>query len=256
MSTGARVLAVRLMVLLHALFLQGGFAKEESPICKPSSCGSIRNISYPFRLKTDPSKCGDPKYVLSCEDNRTILYLYSGKYYVEEIRYHNSTTRIVDPGLEKGNPSSTPRNSLTDYNFSYEDPYGLTFPSNLSASFVNCAKPVNSAYNPHIIPCDINGSASLQTNICALVGVSKVGDVPPSCSIRVSVVTQLDAVWESSNRSMYNLQNVLLMGIELSFIRFRCGECKAKGKSCYPYSDDSSIYCYDERKMFFQFLHF
>ncbi|KAK9287034.1 hypothetical protein L1049_015442 [Liquidambar formosana] len=97
----------------------------------------------------------------------------------------------------------------------------------------DCEKAVNSAYNPHIVPCDINGSASLQTNTCALVGVSNVGDVPTSCRILVSVVTQLETLWEFSNRSMYDLQNVLLMGVELSFYRFHCRECEAKGQCCH-----------------------
>nr|DAD29542.1 TPA_asm: hypothetical protein HUJ06_031010 [Nelumbo nucifera] len=45
--------------------------------CAPSSCGKITNISYPFRLKGDPRlDCGDRRYELSCEDNRTVLYLH------------------------------------------------------------------------------------------------------------------------------------------------------------------------------------
>ncbi|EYU40251.1 hypothetical protein MIMGU_mgv11b019568mg [Erythranthe guttata] len=43
----------------------------------PSSGGGIRNISYPFRLNTDPKRCGHPKYKLSCENNTTSLYLNS-----------------------------------------------------------------------------------------------------------------------------------------------------------------------------------
>ncbi|KAK7816420.1 hypothetical protein CFP56_044103 [Quercus suber] len=29
--------------------------------CAPSSCGNIHNISFPFRLKTDPKRCGDSR---------------------------------------------------------------------------------------------------------------------------------------------------------------------------------------------------
>ncbi|KAK7860189.1 hypothetical protein CFP56_042153 [Quercus suber] len=67
--------------------------------CSASSCGNIHNISFPFRLKTDPENCGDFSFELSCENNRTVLYISSGKYYVQEISYNNYTIRIVDLGI-------------------------------------------------------------------------------------------------------------------------------------------------------------
>ena len=71
--------------------------------CTASSCGNIHNISFPFRLSTDPENCGDVSYELSCENNRTVLNKFSGKYYVEEISYNNYTIRIVDTGIHKDN---------------------------------------------------------------------------------------------------------------------------------------------------------
>ena len=59
--------------------------------CSASSCGNIHNISFPFRLKTDPENCGDFSLELSCENNRTVLYISRGKYYVQEISYNNYT---------------------------------------------------------------------------------------------------------------------------------------------------------------------
>ena len=84
--------------------------------CPASSCGNIHNISFPFRLKTDPENCGDSRYVLSCdENNRTVLYLFEGKYYVQEISYNNYTIRIVDSSMHKDNyfSFSTPTYSLS-----------------------------------------------------------------------------------------------------------------------------------------------
>ncbi|KEH40310.1 stress-induced receptor-like kinase [Medicago truncatula] len=86
--------------------------------CPPSSCGKINNIKYPFRLKNDPTTCGDPRYELSCENNITTLTLLSSKYYVKSINYNNYTIRIVDPGIEEGDCSSFPRYYLYNYNFS------------------------------------------------------------------------------------------------------------------------------------------
>jgi hypothetical protein len=100
--------------------------------CPPSSCGNIQNISYPFRLEGDPPICGDQRYNLSCENNQTVLYLYAGKYYVQEINYSEYTIRVVDPGIhEKDNFSFIPRYFLNNYNFSSGDPYTLSYPDNI-----------------------------------------------------------------------------------------------------------------------------
>ena len=50
-------------------------AKLNHHLCH-SSCGNIPDISYPFRLKDDRPRCGDRKYELACENNRTILHLW------------------------------------------------------------------------------------------------------------------------------------------------------------------------------------
>nr|XP_023916364.1 rust resistance kinase Lr10-like [Quercus suber] len=97
--------------------------------CAPSSCGNIHNISFPFRLKNDPEKCGDSRYELSCENNHTVLSLFERRYYVKEINYNNYTIRIADSGIQKGNYSSTPSYSLNRHNFSqYPSAYTTYLP--------------------------------------------------------------------------------------------------------------------------------
>ncbi|KAL1553075.1 rust resistance kinase Lr10-like [Salvia divinorum] len=89
-----------LMILsLHNLF-ESCDAK-----CAPSSCGIIHNISYPFRLKGDSNKCGDPRFEFSCENNVTSISLNSHKYYVKAINYSGyrdvPTIRVVDASINK-----------------------------------------------------------------------------------------------------------------------------------------------------------
>lgn len=60
-------------VLIFLIFINGE-ARSDKEFCSSApSCGEIRNISYPFRLKEDPSGCGDHDYELSCVNNKTIL---------------------------------------------------------------------------------------------------------------------------------------------------------------------------------------
>jgi hypothetical protein len=117
--------------------------------CPPSSCGNIRNISYPFRLEGDPKHCGDQRYTLSCENNQTVLYLYAGKYYVRHISYANYTIRVVDPGILNDNDSFIARYPLDPTNFSSGDPYQVEYFSQseqVSVVFLKCEKPVNSPW--------------------------------------------------------------------------------------------------------------
>ncbi|CAJ2674401.1 unnamed protein product [Trifolium pratense] len=81
-------------------------------------CG-VHNISHPFWLKDSPKKCGDKRYMLSCEDNnQLILYCDSGKYYVQSINYNNFTIRLLDFNhLGSSNYSLLPPYPLGFYNF-------------------------------------------------------------------------------------------------------------------------------------------
>jgi len=122
--------------------------------CPPSSCGKISNIKHPFRLKDDPTSCGDPRYELSCENNITTLTLFSGKYYVKEINYKYYTIQVVDPGIEEGDCSSIPRYLLTSTNFSsynsinedghqYQIDYGYYGVGYAYIIYLKCSKQVN-----------------------------------------------------------------------------------------------------------------
>ncbi|XP_059441697.1 uncharacterized protein LOC132173993 [Corylus avellana] len=121
--------------------------------CPASSCGNIRNISYPFRLTSDPKNCGDPRHILSCENNQTVLQLYGGRYYVRLIDYSNNTIRVVDPGVVKDNHPFIPRYLLDFNNFSSIDPYYYPYDSRTKVIFVNCEKPMNSRYHFNISAC-------------------------------------------------------------------------------------------------------
>ena len=240
----AKLVGVLLItVLLHVLFLSICVASENQP-CRPSSCGHIQNISNPFRLKGDPSRCGDPDpaYELVCENNRTILY---GKYYVTEINYDNYTIRVVVPGLEKGKCFSTPPYSLTLYDVDQFRPDGHN-----AIVLMNCTRPVISDRNYiRITPCNTstNGSSfSSQSYAYALVGDSKqVRDLPYSCTFGITVITdKFQAGSESPISSMSDLQEMLLMGIELSFRRIIW---HIDGLQCNLNYRDKTSYCFTKK---------
>ncbi|XP_034680573.1 LEAF RUST 10 DISEASE-RESISTANCE LOCUS RECEPTOR-LIKE PROTEIN KINASE-like 1.4 [Vitis riparia] len=225
MLSEGKLVAVGLITLLQACILSVCVAKKYQP-CSTSFCGDV-TISDPFWLKgNNQSGCSDPNYKLACENNRTTLELYKGRYFVANINYTNHTIRIVDPGLEKGSCFSSPHYYLTFQNFSPRDPYSL--PSEWgsdSTVFLKCAVQVSDHNYIPITPCDnSNGtSSSSQTYAYALVGDDiRVSDIPYSCTIGRSLITQSKEVSGHRNRSMSHLQEKLLMGLELSFLKVLC----------------------------------
>ena len=173
MARGLTFTAVGLTVLIALVLVHPTCCATTANNCSASSCGNIHNISFPFRLKTDPENCGYPVYELSCENNRTVLnsfQSFGGKYYVQEISYNNYTIRIVDSGIQKNNYFSTPNYSLYRYNFSSW--YGYTtyqpkgtvperYPE-LSRSLVwmSCEKLVNSPLYLDTSTCNYNDNSS------------------------------------------------------------------------------------------------
>ncbi|KAJ9679749.1 hypothetical protein PVL29_021609 [Vitis rotundifolia] len=231
------------LALFHT-FLLAICAGNGNQTCRPSSCGEIQNISNPFRVKGDPSGCGDPDYELVCENNRTMVNGREGeKYYVADINYDHYTIRVVDPGVEKGNCLSTPLYFLTRESSFYYGRYYLEWKGMTStAVLMNCDQPISDGSYIPITPCNATSSSS-QAYVYALVGGEsmEVGDIKYSCTISRTIITQF---LKPGNLSMSDLQEMLLLGLELSFLSFRCkSKCEVKGLECYVNYGSHTVHC-------------
>ena len=236
------------LALFHT-FLLAICAANGNQTCRPSSCGEIQNISNPFRLKGDPFGCGDHFYELVCENNRTMVNGREGeKYYVADINYDHSTIRVVDPGVEKGNCFSTPLHSLTVYQFDnvYDSAYYLNpYEATNTTLLMNCEQPISDGNYIHITPCNGSNvtSSSSQAYVYALVGdlYMEVGEIKYSCTILRTIATRF---LKHDNLSMSDLQEMLLLGLELSFLSFRCkSECEVKGLVCDVNYGSHTVQC-------------
>ena len=230
--------------------------------CAPSSCGNINNISFPFRLKTDPKKCGDSRYELSCENNRAVLYLFEGKYYVQEINYSKYAIRIVDSGIYKDNyfHFSTSNFSLYGYNFSESDSAytsylpkitepGLRGKLSRNVVLMSCEKPVNSPFYLGTSTCIDNGKSSSNTSTSHFkryryvkVGRTNAADVVDLCKVEQMFLTS----WprnDGPNISCKDVHNELVYGFEISWLQGNCESiCKSKYASCYL-NDTNHVQC-------------
>ncbi|KAM4068783.1 hypothetical protein ACB094_12G038800 [Castanea mollissima] len=225
--------------------------------CSASSRGNIHNISFPFRLKTDPENCGYFSYNLSCENNRTVLYSFGGKFYVEEISYNNYTIRIVDSGIQKNNYFSTPNYSLYRYNFSSQHSLYTThqrkgtvperYPD-LSRSLVwmSYEKPVNSPL--YLDTCNYNNNSSSISDSkryrYVTVGITNASEVEDSYQVEKMFLTS----WpinndDPANISCTDVHNELVYGFELSWLGGICGSyCGRDTYDCYL-DDANHVQC-------------
>ncbi|GMP24821.1 hypothetical protein CsSME_00001963 [Camellia sinensis var. sinensis] len=237
MFGGKILLAGYTTLVVLVLFSVNCYARKSDDHCGLSSCGNNDNITHPFRLKGDPKNCGDKKYELECENNRTVLHLFSGKYYVEEIDYHNKTIRVVDVGIHKDDCSSLPLQSLTyDNNFWNTYSYLLRYPDAKSpVVFMNCENPVTSPLyidNNNRGSCTKGGgnsSRSVKGQYLYVVvgGDLKVSDVADLCTVEMMVpIAQPLLSMSSENRgniSFLDVHDAMAYGFVLDFRSYYWG---------------------------------
>nr|XP_048330097.1 rust resistance kinase Lr10-like isoform X2 [Ziziphus jujuba var. spinosa] len=261
-----------IFLVLMVFHIQTSYAKHHNHHpCPASSCGNIPNISYPFRLQTDPPNCGKKRFELSCEDNNrsTVLNLYSGKYHVRAINYNNYTIRLVDVNIDKANCSSVPPYTLSNYNFTHKDPY-LTSLRKIHRSngsywyttyellseaitFVKCEHPVESSLYIPIDPC-VNSSGVGSTTLSkeeyysyVKVGATNTSKIEDSCRIElmVMITSRLQRSWENSstNISYKDIRNQLVCGFELSWLPSFANNVHF-GDTCYVNGSNNMVYCH------------
>ncbi|KAJ0038132.1 hypothetical protein Pint_22142 [Pistacia integerrima] len=165
-----------LFSLLIFLFISEIQAGKLQQACS-SSCGDITNISYPFRLKTDPVGCGDRDFELSCQSNKTTLEFHSGKYYVTRISYDERIINVVDINFANGS-CSLPYSTSADYffggSFYFLNP---SFYERSFARFLNCSTDISdTAYGR--LPCFSDQSYNVYVNYGGYF--KEISDLPKS----------------------------------------------------------------------------
>ncbi|KAK0599470.1 hypothetical protein LWI29_005541 [Acer saccharum] len=204
--------------LLIFLFVRDVQARKLQQIqCPTSSCGDIKNISNPFQLKGDPARCGDPRFELSCESNKTILEIHSGKYYVKRISYDDRIITVVDVNLANGS-CRLPQKSLSygtiyDYNdyryriyYSYYDDYTYAY-------FVRCSSNNISDPTYRSLPCLNIGN---QPYVYVSYGDNNsIYHIPESCSFNSMVLVRKASA--DDNPSYETIQKLLQSGFDLKW---------------------------------------
>ncbi|KDP29652.1 hypothetical protein JCGZ_18814 [Jatropha curcas] len=225
-----------LLFLLQLLHQTCYAANNDS--CVPSSCGHLRDNSYPFRLKTDPSICGLEEFELTCEDNIPVVQFSELKFYVKEINYNNFTIRLSHTNVLSNDYCSLPNQSSTSScSFLFPgvyDSYSWLVPNSMvlyqSIVFLTCPKPVISPLYVNTSPCYITYNATFSSSVSNLklkghsyvkIGPDYVKDLEPLCTINRIYVTSLFGE-DVKYVSYADIRQSLVYGFELSFFYSAC----------------------------------
>ncbi|KAL1549735.1 hypothetical protein AAHA92_17801 [Salvia divinorum] len=164
------------LLLLFFLLATLPHLSHANPLCTPSSCGVIRNISYPFRLNGDPNHCGH--LILTCQHNLTSISLNSQNYYVKAINYQSSTIRVADPSINNDNICSFPISSAYHYPYFFDDS-GYSY--DYKVTFINLMSCPNALKNSSLFT---NISSSFNGRYSYIkVGHMNASEVPHMCGL-------------------------------------------------------------------------
>ena len=122
---------------------------------------------------------------------------------------------------------------------------------------MNCEQSISDGNYIPITPCNRSNvtSSSSQAYVYALVGGGDsllVNDIKYSCTISRTIITQF---LKPGNLSMSDLQEILLQGLDISFLLFRCkSECHMKGPYCDLDWTKNTVKCMIMKNVFYFIL--
>ncbi|KAI8006567.1 hypothetical protein LOK49_LG07G00242 [Camellia lanceoleosa] len=263
---GAGYIATLIVVHVHVLFCVNCDTNNQNQqqLLHKNSCGDIDNIGFPFRLNP-LDNCGDKNFEFECENNRTVLYLYSGKYYVQAINYSGRVISVVDVGIQRNNCSYLPLHSLTPHNIDNEvSPtlYSIDSDSESFVALVSCEKPVKSPLyidttsNISTAFCEnrgrgggeggVRGSPSSKKHSYVLVGSDNYldwSDVANLCSVDMLFPTRL-RLPDGRLRNMTSLlevHNALADGFDLKWRFDNYQQCRRQARCFSNYDQNATV---------------
>ncbi|KAL3497747.1 hypothetical protein ACH5RR_040479 [Cinchona calisaya] len=189
------------------------------------NCGGNNPITLqcPFQVKDDPYHCGHSDFKLSCEHNRTVIYVSSEKYFLEEnsINYTSRSFHVVDPGMQKNNCSTLPL-----YSFRYRSLASIRLYYGVDTDvvvFVSCKNPVvKTKKSPPLYvdtaPCLTAAKDDYSYNY-VVVGKNLVAsDIEETCTVLKKFPADLRSLdIGRENVSFQDIHNLLANGFEFEW---------------------------------------
>ncbi|KAH0704499.1 uncharacterized protein [Solanum tuberosum] len=232
-------------VFLLVSFITSSIAQTSMSQCVPSSCGEIRDIKFPFRLRTDPEHCGKHEYELDCQNNQTFYTYKSRKFYVQEINYTSYMIRLLDPGLKDQNENCS---VFPDYRANYGGITSEIFQLihiNNSINYVNCRTPINSSQYIPTTFCRTN-TTSPNANFSYLVlkEIWQASDLENGCKVETVAWSSAPGIFTNKSPSLASTHQALAYGFEVSWkYGLLCRECEASDGSCYLEDNSDVVTC-------------
>ncbi|KAG5558812.1 hypothetical protein RHGRI_008691 [Rhododendron griersonianum] len=253
------ILLLLLPLLLFPVICRGNENQEFI-----NSCGDIHNISFPFQLQGDPSiTCNDNDFTLICdENNRTVLHLPSGEYYVQSIDYADYSIRLVDVGIQTNDTcSSFPLSSSTFLYFTIGGGVGPYYAQGWSSfAFLSCENPVQSPiYINTTGYCDIGDHPGKVYYSYAVAGDVSLWDVADSCVLEAFYLSSLQWIGEGgSNLSWLDFNKELGYGFQASWgtSRFFCSSMCRKKASCFGDSVNVTAVCDNQDSFWISYQYY
>ncbi|XP_009629972.1 rust resistance kinase Lr10-like [Nicotiana tomentosiformis] len=205
-----------LFAIFIIIFLQTCNARKSKHYCVPSACGNIYNISFPFRLNTDPQYCGFPGYELACEGNKTIISTSSKKLYVQAINYGNNTIHLVDPSLQTQDICSLiPPHLTSSYYYTIFFPYSYGYIKRVAEPIFmfNCPFAINTTTSTFL---EITG-CKLSTHTYFKIGEMNVSEVSDGCRVELVALTSCPNIKHNNNISLSDFHQAIIYGFELLY---------------------------------------
>ncbi|XP_019243428.1 PREDICTED: uncharacterized protein LOC109223526 [Nicotiana attenuata] len=164
-----------------------------------SSCGDIHNITFPFRLKADPKNCGDSRFQLDCQNNRTVISLESRKYNVLEINYDKFLIRAIDLGLVNQTTNCTSFPNYFTKEVPSTSPFDYFAPT-IPIIYVNCLATLDSSRYVKTTFCGSQNKTSFfnssQSHSYVAIGEDmSITDLAENCSMEIVAWASARGLW-------------------------------------------------------------
>lgn len=195
-----------------------------------------------------------------------MLTLFTGKYYVQEIDYKRYKVRVSDAGVvEDTNCSFIPKYFLYDRSFNNvifgvddfgSEPFILDPIDPTRVAYFNCANSVTN--DPRYVKVDTSrcgrkGNINIK-NVYVVLEPSlyeyRVGDVKVGCDLMVatlaSSVRRMEEIVKG-NVSYEEIHEMVIEGVEVSWLPAVCEDRCGKGTSCKVVNEDNGEVQCDKR---------